>query len=49
MKKQQSNLGGSWKKLFANGEIRFSREAERKFFFYMTVMMLLAGIIVKIT
>jgi len=49
MKKQEGVKTDAWKTLLKNGKIRFSKEAERKFFFYMTLMMLLAGIFVKIT
>ncbi len=49
MKKQEKGNNDAWKTLFKNGTIKFSKEAERKFFFYMTIIMLLAGIFVKIT
>ena len=49
MKKQKRGNKDSWKTLLKNGKTGFSKEAERKFFFYMTIMMLLAGIFVKIT
>jgi len=36
---------GVW--YFANGKIYFSRTAEQRFFFALTVIMLLAGILYK--
>ena len=33
---------------YENGKIYFSREVERKFFFILTLIMLFAGLLVKI-
>ena len=49
MEQQKKCNNDSWKTRFKSGEMGFSKEAERKFFFYMTIMMLLAGIFVKLT
>ncbi|WP_459916499.1 hypothetical protein [Desulfocicer niacini] len=46
--KQKKSSDDSWKTMFKTGEIRFTKAAERKFFFYMTLIMLLAGIFSKI-
>ncbi len=48
MEQQQKKSNDSWKTRFKTGEIHFSKAAERKFFFYMTLVMLLAGIFSKI-
>ncbi len=45
LKKQSESR---WKTMVKTGKIGFSKEAERKFFFYMTLVMLLAGIFSKI-
>ena len=49
MKQQKKYNNDSWKTRVKSGEMGFSKEAERKFFFYMTILMLLAGIVVKLT
>lgn len=45
---QKKRSDDSWKTMFKSGEIHFSKAAERKFFFYMTLVMLLVGIFSKI-
>jgi len=36
------------KRFWANGKLFFSKETERKFFFFMTLIMLLMGVLGKL-
>jgi hypothetical protein len=46
---RQDNKTGSVKVIrYKNGKIYFSRETERKFFFILTVIMLLMGLFAKV-
>jgi hypothetical protein len=46
---RQDNKTGSVKVIqYKNGKIYFSRETERKFFFILTVIMLLLGLFAKV-
>ena len=47
MKKQIKNREEK-KKSWADGKLFFSKETERKFFFFMTLIMLLMGMIGKL-
>jgi len=42
IKKSNSN-----KRIMENGKLFFTRETERKFFFFMTIFMLVMGVFVK--
>ncbi|MCK5164303.1 MAG: hypothetical protein KAQ72_11320 [Desulfobacula sp.] len=46
MNKQIKNAE-SKKIMLENGKLFFSKETERKFFFYMTIIMLVMGVFVK--
>ena len=46
MKKQQE-IKNDQKTMLRNGKLFFSKETERKCFFFMTMIMLLLGVLVK--
>ncbi|MBW2655900.1 MAG: hypothetical protein JRC91_13550 [Deltaproteobacteria bacterium] len=47
MNKQIKNIK-SKKTILKNGKLFFTKETERKFFFFMTIIMLVMGIVVKL-
>jgi len=47
MNKQIENTE-SKKTMLKNGKLLFTKETERKFFFFMTIFMLVMGIVVKL-
>ena len=50
MKKEISKTGGDRKKSFtyADGRFYFTKEAERSFYFILTLLMLVAGVCYKV-
>jgi len=47
-KMAENNLKENKPLIFENGKIYFSKETERKFYFLLTLIMLIAGILYKV-